>query len=80
MEDVLFRNQDMQENAVVVAVKVVVEKGEKVVGFAFADVSTRRFGVCDFIDSDNFFNLEVALRARFSSGSLLSSEPLPKKL
>ncbi len=62
----LFGNADITSAPMVVAIKIasaVGTVGSKVkikgVGVAFADTSTRKLGVADFVDNDSFLNTEV---------------------
>ena len=41
------------------AVKVTNENGQRMVGVAYAEPSLRKLGVSEFIESDQFSNIEV---------------------
>lgn len=57
----LFANSDIESSPIIMAIRVV-KKGEDIlVGLAFADASTRKIGVSQFLDNDLFSNAEVCI-------------------
>jgi len=59
LEDLIFSEDDLNKSPVMLAVKVVTDKGHRVVGAAYCDTILRKIGVCEFIDNDQLSNLEV---------------------
>ncbi|XP_002740239.1 DNA mismatch repair protein Msh2 [Saccoglossus kowalevskii] len=58
-EEILFGANDMSTSACVLAVKMAMDGGHKIIGAAFADATLRKMGVCEFPDNDQFSNLEA---------------------
>lgn len=49
----------MSNSQTIVAVKLSTEKGQRVLGVAYAEPSSEILGVAEFIENDQFSNLEV---------------------
>ncbi|XP_002982304.2 DNA mismatch repair protein MSH2 [Selaginella moellendorffii] len=62
-EDVLFSSIDMHDTPVVMAVWTVARDQEQLVGIAFTDMTRRTLGTLEFLDDDQYTNLESALLA-----------------
>eukprot|EP00850_Spirogloea_muscicola_P021534 SM000253S09023 [mRNA] locus=s253:74481:80442:+ [translate_table: standard] len=62
-EDVLFHNNDMQDSPVVMAINLVVKENERSVGMAFVDMTKRTLGMTEFLDDDQYTNLEYTILA-----------------
>ena len=60
LEDIVFGGSEMSTSSCVVAVKLTNENGQRMVGVAYADTSLRKLGVVEFVENDNFSNLEVS--------------------
>jgi DNA mismatch repair protein MSH2 len=60
VEDLLFSDMDMSSNAVMMAVKVVVKDGGRVVGCGVIDVQEKVIRVAEYLDDENFGNTEVS--------------------
>ncbi len=60
-EDELFRNSDMADVPVVMAVAMSYVDSHRTVGIAFADTARRQLGACEFTDDEHFCNLELAV-------------------
>ena len=60
-EDELFRNSDMADVPVVMAVALNYVEGHRTIGIAFADTARRQLGACEFTDDEHFCNLELAV-------------------
>ncbi|KAJ9104285.1 hypothetical protein QFC20_004567 [Naganishia adeliensis] len=60
LEDLLFSNIDNLSSPLVMAVKLTLANGgtTRIVGVAFADASSRKLGVSEFLDDEMFSNLE----------------------
>ena len=53
-EEELYRAGDVGDAPVVVACKTFQRDGQRMVGLAYANSTTREMGACDFADDDNF--------------------------
>jgi DNA mismatch repair protein MSH2 len=75
LEDLLFSNIDNLSSPLVMAIKLVLANGgtTRIVGVAFADASSRKLGVSEFLDDEMFSNLEV--RAVGDAGTRCSFLP-----
>ncbi|XP_056014068.1 DNA mismatch repair protein Msh2-like isoform X2 [Ostrea edulis] len=60
-EEILFGNTDISQSVGVLALKTGIENGEKVIGIGFADVMMRKLLVAEFVDNDQFSNLEALI-------------------
>ena len=60
LEEVVFRGGEVTGTCVMAVRVVGGEASQKVVGVAFAEPAERRLGVTEFLDSDQFSNLEVS--------------------
>lgn len=60
-EDVLFSTNEMQDSPVVMAVQFLLKENERLVGLSFVDMTKRVLGCTEFLDDDQFTNLESAM-------------------
>lgn len=60
-EELLYRNKELEDTAVSVAICFGVEGQHKMVGAAFADAILRKIGYCQFVDTVHLANLESLL-------------------
>ena len=49
----------MSHSQTILAVKLATEKGQRVLGVSYAEPSSEILGVAEFIENDQFSNLEV---------------------
>ncbi len=61
LEDVLFGSFDMSTSLTIMAVKLSSENGQRTLGVAYAEPSSDILGVTEFVESDQFSNLEVCI-------------------
>ncbi|XP_078619474.1 DNA mismatch repair protein Msh2-like [Branchiostoma floridae x Branchiostoma japonicum] len=59
VEDFIFGSSGAVTSSGVLAVKLSGEGNNKVVGAGYADATMRKLGVCEFVDNDQFSNLEA---------------------
>ena len=59
LEDVLFGSMDVADSLTMMAVKLTSENGQRLLGVAFNEPSSEHLGVAQFIENDQFSNLEV---------------------
>ena len=59
LEGVLFGHSDAVTSTCVMAVKLTNENGQRMVGVAYAEPSLHKLGVSEFIENDQFSNIEV---------------------
>lgn len=62
-EDILFASNDMQDTPVIIAVQYVTQDNGFLVGMAFIDLTKRTLGMTEFIDDNQYTNLESAMVA-----------------
>ena len=62
-EDVLFATNDMQDTPVMMAVLPSSKDGQRLVGMAFVDLTRRAIGKTEFLDDEQYTNLESAIVA-----------------
>lgn len=60
LEDVLFGSYDMSSSLTIMAVKLSSESGQRTLGVAYTEPSSELFGVAEFVENDQFSNLEVS--------------------
>ncbi|XP_062614834.1 DNA mismatch repair protein Msh2-like [Saccostrea cucullata] len=60
-EDILFGNSDIPQSVGILALKIGTENNEKIIGIGFADVMLRKLLVAEFVDNDQFSNLEALI-------------------
>ena len=59
LEGVLFGHTDAVTSTCVMAVKLTNENGQRMVGVAYAEPSLHKLGVSEFLENDQFSNIEV---------------------
>lgn len=62
-EDILFASNDMQDAPVVMAVQTTVRENERLVGMAFVNLTKRSMGLTEFLDDDQYTNVESSMIA-----------------
>ena len=55
----MFGRFDMSSSLIIMAVKLVTEGGKRQLGVAYAETASEILGVVEFIEDDQFSNLEV---------------------
>ena len=60
LEGVLFSQSDAVTSTCVMAIKLTNENGRRMVGVAYAEPSLHKLGVSEFIENDQFSNVEVS--------------------
>eukprot|EP00891_Asterochloris_glomerata_P003123 jgi/Astpho2/3123/fgenesh1_pm.00051_%23_46_t len=60
-DDELFRNTEMQDVPVVMAVMLASHEGHRTVGIAYCDAASRKLGMCEITDDEHFCNLEAVV-------------------
>lgn len=58
LEELLFARSDVQESPIMMAVTWAALGGQRLVGAALCDALMKKLYVCEFLDSENFSNLE----------------------
>jgi DNA mismatch repair protein MSH2 len=59
LEDVVFGRIDMSDSHTIMAVRLFAGSGQRMLGVAYAQPSSEILGVTEFIENDQFSNLEV---------------------
>lgn len=60
LEGVLFGRSDAVTSTCVMAIKLTNENGRRMVGVAYAEPSLHKLGVSEFLENDQFSNVEVS--------------------
>ncbi|RDD41891.1 DNA mismatch repair protein Msh2 [Trichoplax sp. H2] len=60
-EEIIFGNNEMSESAPVIAIRLVVENGQRIIGVAYADATLYNLGISQFEDNDLMTNLEALM-------------------
>ena len=60
-EDELFRNSEMTEVPVIMAVSISQVDGVRTLGMAFCAASSRMLGACEFVEDEHFCTLESVI-------------------
>jgi len=60
LEDVLFGSMEVADSLTMMAVKMASENGQRVLGVAFNEPSSEHLGVAQFIENDQFSNIEAS--------------------
>ena len=61
LEDELFQHSEMADAPIVMAVALGYADSQRSVGLAFANLTTRHLGACEFADDEQFCSLEAVL-------------------
>ena len=79
LEEVLFRHSEMADAPIVAAVALGSAEGARSVGVAFANLTSRQLGACEFADDEQFCSLEAVLLQIAAKEVVLAavSVPLP---
>ena len=62
LEGVLFGHNDALTSTCVMAIKLTNENGQRMVGVAYAEPTQRKLGVSEFLENDQFSNVEVYMQ------------------
>ena len=49
----------MSSSLTIIAIKLIIENGQRKLGVAYAEPSSEKLGVTEFIENDQFSNLKV---------------------
>lgn len=60
-EEELFRNSEMTEIPIIMAISVSQVEGVRTLGMAYCAASTRTLGACEFVDDEHFCTLESVI-------------------
>eukprot|EP01135_Chromosphaera_perkinsii_P002024 Nk52_evm71s215 gene=Nk52_evmTU71s215 len=76
-EESLFNTADISTSAVVMAVYIGNDNGQRAVGVAYGDATMRKIGLVEFVDNDQFGNLEALVVQLAARECLLSTDNSP---
>lgn len=60
-EDELFRNNENTDAPIIMAITLARPDNSRTLGVSYCDVSNRRLGACEFVDSEQFCTLESVI-------------------